>query len=81
MTRPSLDEDSALSQLSRLAWFCVLAVVVAICTWMSGCAQFENRVVCTVNGDKGFVVSQYMRVGVASTLATADVEKICGGGK
>lgn len=54
-------------------------VIVACC---SGCAsfgqgQFENRIVCTVAGDGGFVVSRYGQIGIASEIAEQDSKIIC----
>lgn len=45
---------------------------------LAGCAQFENRVACTVDGKRAFFVSEYYRVGVAAQISAADAAGICG---
>jgi hypothetical protein len=44
---------------------------------LTGCAQFDNRLVCTVAGDRAYVVSEYMRVGVSARLADQDRAAVC----
>ena len=48
---------------------------------LSGCETlgrgFENRIACSADGARGFFVSLYMRVGVASVLADDDTQVIC----
>jgi len=39
--------------------------------------KFQNRVGCSVAGDKAFVISEYGPVGIASTIADADAAVIC----
>ena len=51
----------------------ILAMAVA----SVGCAQFENRVACSVSGQDAFYVSEYMRLGIASQIKAADAKAIC----
>lgn len=48
---------------------------------LTGCAsldgKLENRVVCTVAGDKAMVVSEWGLIGVASTVSEKDRAAIC----
>jgi hypothetical protein len=60
-------------------------IVVGVAAWvllllafaLTGCAQFDNRLVCTVAGDRAYVVSEYMRVGVSARLADKDRAAVC----
>jgi hypothetical protein len=58
------------------------ALLIALAAALSGCATFdgvalENRLACTVAGDKLFVISQYGPVGISSNIADADRAKVC----
>lgn len=53
----------------------ILAFLLSGCSTLS--VNLDNRVACTAAHDKGFIVSQYGGVGLASTLATADANVIC----
>lgn len=52
-------------------------LAILLCTPLWGCAQFDNRVACTVGGDQALFVSMYMRVGVASVVSDKDSTAIC----
>lgn len=55
-----------------------LASLTTACSSIS--VNLDNRVVCTAAKDKGFVVSQYGGIGVASQIAAADATVICASG-
>ena len=48
-----------------------------LCVLLSGCAQFENRVACTVDKSQALYVSKYGPIGVASEIAKQDAKAIC----
>lgn len=57
-------------------------LILTITVMLAGCnatlsGNLENRLACTVAGDKLFVVSEYGPVGVASQIADKDREKVC----
>lgn len=61
-----------------------IALLIASC---SGCSTiegatgltFDNRVACTVAGDKAVVVSEYGgRIGISTTISDIDRPFICG---
>lgn len=58
----------------------VITAAAFLVLTMTGCAQFENRVACTVSGDKAYLVSEYMRLGISAEVATKDAQRICPGG-
>lgn len=53
----------------------ILAAALAGCSSVS--PNFENRLACTVAGDKLFVVSQYGVIGISSVVADADRRAVC----
>ncbi len=53
------------------------AAVLALLLAVSGCAQLQNRVACTLAQDEAYVVSKYMRLGVSSDLAPQDAQIVC----
>lgn len=60
----------------------IIAALFALAL-LPGCATFdgavlENRLACTVAGDKLFVISQYGPVGITSVIADQDRKKVCG---
>lgn len=52
----------------------ILMLVVVL----SGCANFETRVACTVSGDKAYSVSEYMQLGISTQVSNKDLPKLCG---
>ena len=48
---------------------------------LSGCASFkgnfENRIVCTLAKDKGYIVSLYGPIGISSEIAGRDSAVAC----
>jgi len=64
--------------LLRFLW--LLAVTTLLAVFLYGCSstgQFQNRLVCTVAGDKALVVSQYGQLGMSTELATTDSAIVC----
>lgn len=59
-----------------------LALALAAGMASTGCATLEgkldNRLACSVAGDKLFVVSEYGPIGIASAIADADRRRVCG---
>lgn len=56
----------------------VSLVVVMVVLLLSGCSSidmglFENRIACTPGKDKAFVISEYSRIGIASTISEKDL--------
>lgn len=59
----------------------MLIVVLAGCSTIEGATglTFENRIACTIAGDKAVVVSEYGgRIGVSSTVSELDGKYLCG---
>lgn len=61
--------------------------LVCMLIMLSGCSTiegatgltFENRIACTLAGDKAVVVSEYGgRIGVSSTVSELDGKYLCG---
>lgn len=65
-----------------VACFIAAAVVLlTACSTIEGATgmTFDNRVACTVAGDKAVVVSEYGgRIGISSTISEVDRPFICG---
>lgn len=57
-----------------------LAAIAMLSACSSISVNLDNRVVCTAAKDKGFVISQYGGVGVASQIAAMDTAIICTSG-
>lgn len=59
----------------------MLVVMLAGCSTIEGATglTFDNRIACTIAGDKAVVVSEYGgRMGVSSTVSDLDSKFICG---
>ena len=58
-----------------------IALALAAGMASTGCATLEgkldNRLACSVAGDKLFAVSEYGPIGIASTIADADRRVVC----
>ena len=55
----------------------VILFMVLFVLLFSGCANFENRLVCTVANDRAYVVSLYGPVGIGTQIAQKDSAIIC----
>lgn len=60
-----------------------MKLLTIVLVFLSGCStlgdkmNLENRVVCTVNGEKAYVVSEYGPVGISSVISPKDTPAIC----
>lgn len=55
-------------------------LVVLALVALTGCAQFENRVYCSVAKDEAAFVSWYMKFGVAARVSEKDAPALCAKG-
>lgn len=52
---------------------CILALIVTL----AGCAQFKNRLSCTLDGKSSIFTSKYMNIGISSEIAEEDLPAEC----
>lgn len=53
---------------------------MVLCLALTGCANtgtFENRVTCSIAGDRVFVTSLYGAFGITSEVSKQDAQRIC----
>lgn len=54
-----------------------LFILLAYATLLGGCAQFKNRLSCTLDGQSSLFNSMYMNVGVTSYITPEDLPAEC----
>lgn len=53
------------------------ALLLIVALSLAGCAQFRNRVACSVSQDEAYFVSKYSRIGISSDIDPEDAKVLC----